>query len=59
MLHCRAARTQEEGFRRMQELKTEISVLEESRQAERKELEELKENHSSLTSQLEEEQVVF
>ena len=44
-------------MRRVQELKSEISSLEESRRVEREELVELKESHSTLSTQLEEEKV--
>lgn len=53
-----AARTQEEGLRRVQELKAEINALEESRQTETEAFEKLKEEHSALTKQLEEEKVI-
>lgn len=53
-----AARTQEEGLRRVQELKAEINSLEESRQTEAEAYEKLKEEHSALTKQLEEEKVI-
>jgi len=53
-----AARTQEEGLRRVQELKAEINTLEESRQKETEAYEKLKEEHSALTKQLEEEKVI-
>ncbi|XP_048088330.1 hyaluronan mediated motility receptor isoform X2 [Alosa alosa] len=56
VLEDERARTQEEGLRRVQELKTEIGTLEESRRAEQRELEELKESHSTLATQLGEEQ---
>lgn len=53
-----AARTQEEGLRRVQELKAEINSLEESRQTEAVAYEKLKEEHSALAKQLEEEKVI-
>ncbi|KAK7141495.1 hypothetical protein R3I93_015594 [Phoxinus phoxinus] len=55
VLEDERARTQEEGLRRVQELKAEISALEESRQTETEAYEKLKEEHSALTKQLEEE----
>ncbi|KAG1962840.1 hyaluronan mediated motility receptor [Pimephales promelas] len=55
VLEDERARTQEEGLRRVQELKAEINTLEESRQKETEAYEKLKEEHSALTKQLEEE----
>uniref|UniRef100_A0A671NYE2 Hyaluronan mediated motility receptor-like n=1 Tax=Sinocyclocheilus anshuiensis TaxID=1608454 RepID=A0A671NYE2_9TELE len=55
VLEDERARTQEEGLRRVQELKAEISSLEESRKTEKETYENLKEEHSALTKQLEEE----
>ncbi|XP_051506408.1 hyaluronan-mediated motility receptor-like isoform X2 [Myxocyprinus asiaticus] len=55
VLEDERARTQEEGLRRVQELKAEISLLEESRKTEEAAHEKLKQDHSSLTKQLEEE----
>ncbi len=52
-----AARTQEEGLRRVQELKAEMSSLEESRKTEKEAYEKLKEEHDTLTKQLEEKRV--
>lgn len=54
-----AARTQEEGLRRVQELKAEISSLEESRKTEKETYEKLMEEHNALTKQLEEEKVIL
>lgn len=54
-----AARTQEEGLRRVQELKAEISSLEESRKSEKEAFGKLKEEHDALTKQLEEEKVIL
>ncbi|XP_077092149.1 hyaluronan mediated motility receptor isoform X4 [Siphateles boraxobius] len=55
VLEDERARTQEEGLRRVQELKAEINALEESRQTETEACEKLKEEHSALIKQLEEE----
>uniref|UniRef100_A0A8C2JNK9 Hyaluronan-mediated motility receptor (RHAMM) n=1 Tax=Cyprinus carpio TaxID=7962 RepID=A0A8C2JNK9_CYPCA len=55
VLEDERARTQEEGLRRVQELKTEISSLEDSRKTEKEAYEKLKEEHDALTKQLEEE----
>ncbi|CAM4613260.1 unnamed protein product [Leuciscus chuanchicus] len=55
VLEDERARTQEEGLRRVQELKAEINALEESRQTETEAFKKLKEEHSALTKQLEEE----
>lgn len=53
----RAARTQEEGLRRVQELLAEVSSLEESKKYEREAHDKLKEQHSALAEQFEEEKV--
>ncbi|XP_016423187.1 hyaluronan mediated motility receptor-like isoform X3 [Sinocyclocheilus rhinocerous] len=55
VLEDERARTQEEGLRRVQELKAEISSLEGSRKTEKETYENLKEEHNALTKQLEEE----
>ncbi|XP_051944982.1 hyaluronan mediated motility receptor-like isoform X2 [Xyrauchen texanus] len=55
VLEDERARTQEEGLQRVQELKAEINLLEESRKTEEEAHEKLKEEHSALTKQLEEE----
>ncbi|XP_050983471.1 hyaluronan mediated motility receptor isoform X1 [Labeo rohita] len=55
VLEDERARTQEEGLRRVQELKAEISSLEESRKSEKEAFGKLKEEHDALTKQLEEE----
>ncbi|XP_067313877.1 hyaluronan mediated motility receptor isoform X2 [Pseudorasbora parva] len=55
VLEDERARTQEEGLRRVQELKAEINALEESRKTETEAYEKLKDEHSTLTKQLEEE----
>ncbi|XP_043112520.1 hyaluronan mediated motility receptor isoform X2 [Puntigrus tetrazona] len=54
VLEDERARTQEEGLRRVQELKAEISSFEESRKTEKEAYEKLKEEHDALTKQLEE-----
>ncbi|XP_052431203.1 hyaluronan mediated motility receptor isoform X1 [Carassius gibelio] len=55
VLEDERARTQEEGLRRVQELKAEISSLEGSRKTEKEAYEKLKEEHDALTRQMEEE----
>ncbi|XP_073676778.1 hyaluronan mediated motility receptor [Garra rufa] len=55
VLEDERARTQEEGLRRVQELKADISSLEESRKTEKEAYEKLKVEHDELTKQLEEE----
>uniref|UniRef100_A0A671T437 Hyaluronan mediated motility receptor-like n=1 Tax=Sinocyclocheilus anshuiensis TaxID=1608454 RepID=A0A671T437_9TELE len=54
VLEDERARTQEEGLRRVQELKAEISSLEESRKTEKEAYKKLEEEHDALTKQLEE-----
>lgn len=51
------ARTQEEGLRRVQELKADMSSMEASMKTDMEAHEKLKEEHSASTKQLEDEKV--
>lgn len=50
-------KTQEEGLRRVQELKTELSLLKEAKRDEKKRQIQLQQEHAALTEELSKEKV--